>query len=528
MKMHNVRRSSLSLGLGLAVAFGVGCEQPGAPNLSSSSSAGSTPSAGDAKVKAALSGIFTPGCVMAPGETGMPSELPLGDSGAYPFCTHVDQKKLPGLDFTEVFGAGDSLFDTQYNSIDGVGANLAGDPEISLRFSRIPRADLPGFANRATGPNSGSCASCHNLPIDDGAGDAAANAIRDPQHKNQVKSFITRNTPHVMGMGALQLLAEEMTTDLQAQREAARLKSIATGGPVTVPLTSKGVSFGSITMHASGRQSSTGLRGVDKDLVVKPFQWKGSVATIRDFAIDASHNEIGMDAVELVGVDVDADNDGVKNEFSVGDITALTVYLAGLNRPASATEMDGTFKTPLSDERKAAIAAGESLFEGVGCASCHVPTLTLKNHIFTEPSQHPAYRKDVLPAGMSALSMGLDPAHPVTVDITKDPRIPFTADPGNGEVQVPLFSDLKRHDLGKEVAEGIDEQGTGASVFLTKPLWGVGSTPPYMHDGRAPTLTDAVRYHGGEANASRQAFLHLSAQDQARVIEYLKNLILFK
>ena len=132
--------------------------------------------------------------------------------------------------------------------------------------------------------------------------------------------------------------------------------------------------------------------------------------TIRDFAVDASHNELGMDPVELVGVDVDADNDGVKNELSVGDITALTVYLAGLNRPATATELDGTFKTPLSDERKAAIASGEELFTAVGCATCHVPSLTLKNHIFTEPSQHPAYRKDVLKAGMTAQSVGLDPA----------------------------------------------------------------------------------------------------------------------
>jgi di-heme oxidoreductase (putative peroxidase) len=329
-------------------------------------------------------------------------------------------------------------------------------------------------------------------------------------------------------MGALQLLAEEMTTDLQAQRDAALAQAVASGSPVNATLTSKGINFGWITMHSSGRQSSGGLRGVDKDLVVKPFQWKGAVATIRDFVVDASHNEIWMDPVELVGIDVDADNDGVKNELSVGDITGLTVYLAGLNRPATATEMDGTFKAPMTEERKAAIAAGEPLFEAVGCASCHTPELTLKNHIFTEPSQHPAYRKDNFPAGMGTVAMGLDPANPVRVDLTTDPRLPFKADPGTGEVRVPLFSDLKRHDLGKEDAEGIDEVGTGASVFLSKPLWGVGSTPPYMHDGRAATLTDAVKYHGGEGNASRQAFLHLSPEDQAKVVEYMKNLMLFK
>ena len=101
---------------------------------------------------------------------------------------------------------------------------------------------------------------------------------------------------------------------------------MASGSPVTVQLSSKGISFGWITMHSSGRQTSGGLRGIDKDLVVKPFQWKGAVATIRDFAVDASHNELGMDPSELVGLGVDADNDGVKDELSIGDVSALNLW----------------------------------------------------------------------------------------------------------------------------------------------------------------------------------------------------------
>ena len=59
------------------------------------------------------------------------------------------------------------------------------------------------------------------------------------------------------------------------------------------------------------------------ELIVRPFQWKGSVPFLRDFNRGASHNELGMQAVEIVGDDVDGDFDGVKNEMTVGDQTAL-------------------------------------------------------------------------------------------------------------------------------------------------------------------------------------------------------------
>lgn len=66
-----------------------------------------------------------------------------------------------------------------------------------------------------------------------------------------------------------------------------------------------------------------------------------------------------------------------------------------------------------------------------------------------------------------------------------------------------MFTDLKRHDRGVELAEQIDETGTGKSMFLTEALWGVGSTAPYLHDGRATTLTEAILCHGGEGADSR-------------------------
>jgi CxxC motif-containing protein (DUF1111 family) len=74
----------------------------------------------------------------------------------------------------------------------------------------------------------------------------------------------------------------------------------------------------------------------------------------------------------------------------------------------------------------------------------------------------------------------------------------------------------------------VDEVGTGASVFLTENLWGVGTTRPYMHDGRASTLTEAILEHGGEGATARQSFRNLPVKAQQNLMAFLNNLVLFK
>jgi CxxC motif-containing protein (DUF1111 family) len=82
--------------------------------------------------------------------------------------------------------------------------------------------------------------------------------------------------------------------------------------------------------------------------------------------------------------------------------------------------------------------------------------------------------------------------------------------------------------MGAGLAEPIDEVGTGASVFLTENLWGVGSTAPYLHDGRATTLAEAILEHGGEAASSRADFLDLSLEAEQDLLAFLNNMVLFK
>jgi hypothetical protein len=434
----------------------------------------------------------------------------------------------------------------------------------------MPRADMVGAGQwathspaRATGPNAAACTSCHNQGGDDGGGDASTNVHRDGDHTGMASKMVERNTPHVFGLGGTQRLAEEMTTDLRAIRRAARnaagCGSSSSSATVTRNLTSKGVDFGNLTIrHAGGTTSCTetlappvsgGAPAVSADLIVRPFQWKGSVAFIRDFVRGAAHNELGMQGNELLGSpsqspgSVDGDGDGVRNELLIGDVTSLTLYQAAQPRPTTRQELASLGLIPaLSTQETAAIADGSTQFDRIGCVSCHVRQLVVNDVVFREPSAVTGFRDagDRFPNGRSIAGDNLDPDKPIHFDITRDqlenadvaaangqPLGTFQRD-GQGHAIIALFGDLRRHDMGPSLAEQVDEVGTGPSVFLTRNLWGVGSTAPYLHDGRATTLTEAILEHGGEAQSARNAFVGLNTAQQQHLIAFLNNLVLFK
>ena len=102
-------------------------------------------------------------------------------------------------------------------------------------------------------------------------------------------------------------------------------------------------------------------------------------------------------------------------------------------------------------------------------------------------------------------------------------RHPTSFDPVHGGgIEVPLFADLKRHDMGPDLAESTG--GALDSFFTTARLWGVADTAPYLHDGRALTLTDAILFHGGEAQDARDDFDALSDNRKKKVLEFLRTL----
>jgi hypothetical protein len=468
--------------------------------------------------------------------------------------------------FLLAFDRGDVIFETVFNALDGIGANVG----TGERFTRVPRADLTGptqwashFPPRVSGPNASSCIECHNSPVPDGAGLPVTDIHRDPFREARLGGFIRRNTPHLHGSAALQVLAEEMTAELRGRTA----RAIAMCGPacnIPVDLDTKGVSFGRIvvtrgepipTNNCTGTDAIPfvdvadceagvsadlgGLQGLEPDLVVRPFQWKGAITTVRDFNRDASNQEMGMQAVEVAGENRDGDFDGVINEMRVGDQTALAVYIAAQPRPVTRQELARFgLIPPLDRAEHTAIARGDAAFTRIGCADCHRPQLVIDNPIFSEPSQNPNFRDVRFPAGQLARSRALKVELAVSFDLTRDHpdnvievngrevRLGSFERGRAGSAIVRLYGDLKRHDMGPRLAEPIDEIGTGAASFLTENLWGLGGTAPYLHDGRATTLTEAILEHGGESQASRDAFVALSRQDQEGVIAFLNNLTL--
>ena len=487
------------------------------------------------------------------------SELSAVDGVHHAQAMHANQEEFHRLvvagehekAFELAFEEGDELFATVFNAVDGVGAHVGQ----GQRFTRVPRADLSGQGEwgdhvplRSTGPNGQSCNSCHDTPFEDGAGKANSNVHRDPQHAGILASFISRNTPHLFAIGALQRLAEEMTERLHKIRDNAIEKTCRSGQSNTRKLIAKGVSFGKITVTGNGGSpcrfdiDTSQMSGVDVDLIIRPIQWKGTFLTIREFNRDASNNELGMQAVELVGEDIDGDFDGVTNEMTIGDQTALAVYLAAQPRPVAKLELSALgLIEPLSKTEIDAIRRGERIFSRIDCVSCHVPQLRINDPYFSEPSQNPNYRDSVFPAGQNPVDVLVDPQYPVTFNLTRDQpdnviqrpdgrefRLgAFEAD-SKGKAIVRLYGDLRRHEMGPGLAETIDEAGTGTSTWITKELWGVGSTAPYLHDGRATTITEAILAHGGEAQRSQRHFQQLSVGKQKDLVTFLENLVLFK
>jgi hypothetical protein len=507
-----------------------------------------------------------------------------------PVGEHVQQAELnalpPSEEFLEAFEIGDEIFGTSFNALDGGGANVGR----GQRYTTVPRADLKGAGEwfnhtptRVTGPNAGGCFECHEQPFEDGAGTAALNVHRDPFRTGLIGQFIQRNTPHVFAPGAIQRLAEEMTDDLTADQQRLVDEVCRFGGTRATQLDAKGINYGTLAAtRVAGRTpcqvtyNTDGVRGVDFQpsvdnpaapvaLIVRPFQWKGSTAFLRDFNRGAAHNELGMQAVEVVGDNVDGDFDGVKNEFTIGDMTALAVYMAAQPRPTTLVELNALqlLEPALTNAQIGRIERGRQVFGEIGCTGCHVQQLTLNSPIFSEPSQNAAFRDGTnFPAGQATANV-VDPRNPIRFDLTKDQpdnvvhsgtairaRLgSFTQKDNAGRTIVQLYGDLRRHVMGPRLAEPVNEiAGDDVTpiplnprnrhtpdTFLTENLWGVGSTAPYMHDGRATTLAEAILEHAAsntdtasEARASRAAYLSRSLADKQAVIAFLDNLVLFK
>jgi hypothetical protein len=443
---------------------------------------------------------------------------------------------------------GKLLFEANWTEQDGGGRPLTkgtGRPLADLsRPLRGPRA-----FNRVSGPDANSCAGCHNMPygIVGGSGDFVTNVSLlgqrfdfitfDPADKlptsgtvdetGQPATFQTvadsRRTTGMFGAGYLEMLARQMTEELQHIRS-----TIMVGE--TKALTAKGIHFGTLTLTKQALWDTSKVEGLGRlslissdsthppSLVIRPWHQASNVVSIREFTNTAFNQHHGIQSTERFGRDADPDGDGVKNELTVADITAVTAWQATLQVPGRVI--------PRNPVIEAAVLAGERAFERIGCAMCHVPRMPLDKNgwIYSEPNPFN-------PAG----NLRSGETRELKIDLSSE-RLPLPRlRPDASEtVWVDAYTDFKLHDICEPGdAEPLDmnqpqwsavKLRQGNCRFLTKRLWGVANQKPYFHHGLVTTLRQSVLAHGGEATASRHAFEALPAYERDSLIEFMKTL----
>lgn len=413
---------------------------------------------------------------------------------------------------------GRQLFQRKFTMSDGLGPRIgdgAGDIESDGGFGA-------GLVD--------SCAGCHGRPR--GSAGIGGNVFTRPD---------SRDAPHLFGLGLVEMLADEITRDLRAQRDQASLDAQLNGSSVTVALTGKGISFGSLTAHADGSVDTDGVEGVDPDLRVKPFFAEGSMFSIRQFTVGGLKAEMGLESPDPVllaahrgqtvttagGLVIDGslddpgpppvsspaedgDGDGVVNEIDPALVDYLEVYLLNYFKP-------GTY------EQGHRTRVGFRRMEQIGCTDCHVRDLTI------DSDRRVADVETVYDSAKGVFNRLFATAAGLFVEV-EDPdnpdMPPFRPAAGEPFLVRNVFTDLKRHDLGPGFWER-NFDGTLQKEFVTEPLWGVGSTAPYGHDGRSINLIEVILRHGGEAQAARDAFAALNWHQKHRIVDALESLVLF-
>ncbi len=231
----------------------------------------------------------------------------------------------------------------------------------------------------------------------------------------------------------------------------------------------------------TGQTDPDGVHGV-VNMVFNPetgqtevgrFGWKAQHSSLHLFAGDAYLNEMGVTNKSFPNDNLPQGRPipagwgpTVSPEDTDGDVETFTSFMRLLAPPNRRLPV-----TPLAQ-------SGEQVFNAIRCSACHVPQMR------TGPSD------------VAALSGQL----------------------------VNLYSDLLLHQMGRNLADGIQQGQAKGDQFRTAPLWGLSRRSFFLHDGRALTIQDAVAAHGGEANAARDRFFRLREPDRQALMTFLTSL----
>jgi cytochrome c peroxidase len=277
------------------------------------------------------------------------------------------------------------------------------------------------------------------------------------------------------------------------------------------------------------------------------FGWRGQASSLTSFVADACSVELGLshnfDGVGPtlftrinLGGDVSsgrlqvaspqAEDPADPKYFHYGldmrqsEVLLLASYVASLASPVERAQ---------NEHSASDLLAGEKLFYAVGCASCHVADIHPVRGLFSDLLLHDMgpELEDPSPAPVGGLQIAMIPAVKFSID---NPRS-VTSGRGSYEMSaqstpvalriprptVPCFP-RGEHDSQQPSWDTLQRE------WRTPPLWGVADTSPYMHDGRAATLEEAIQWHGGEATPAKVRYKTLTDEEKWKVIAFLLSL----
>jgi hypothetical protein len=375
---------------------------------------------------------------------------------------------------------------------------------------------------------SDSCAGCHGRPR--GSAGGGGDVVTRPD---------SRDAPHLFGLGLKEMLADEITAGLRQIQAQAVATAQSQGRSVTSRLLVKGIDFGTITASPSGALDTSGVRGVDPDLRVRPFFAHGQTISIREFIVGALHGELGLDSADPDLAVASAHGRVVTPSGMVLDGRIDTIDAPPIPNPAAEPNGDVSgnevptalvdylefyllnYFKPATYLQTHDIQKGQRLFHDISCDSCHVANLTI-DHDRRVADVETVY--DPVHGGLNALFATAMPLFNTVDDGSGLPSLkqarlqPFLVK--------NIFTDFKRHDLGPNFYER-NWDGTLQKEFLTRALWGVGTKAAFGHDGRSVNLTEVILRHGGEAQDARDRFSDFETAKQDQILAFLRSLVLF-
>jgi CxxC motif-containing protein (DUF1111 family) len=260
--------------------------------------------------------------------------------------------------------------------------------------------------------------------------------------------------------------------------------------------------------HA-GRPEIAGRVSRQKDGRLGRFGWKGQTPSLDDFVRTACAVELGLDVPgrHQGGLPQKPEAKPAGLDLTDEECGSLLAYVASLPKPVEVV--------PSSAHERETVANGRALFDRIGCAACHTPKLGAVEGIYSDLLLH-----DMGP------DTGDTGAYGAFVPNSADPDVIDSEAPNDlpGPVAVAIPAPTTEESRSQAVAAKRPTGPATRQEWRTPPLWGFRDSGPYLHDGRAATLEEAVALHGGEAANSAHEFFGLKFQERQQVGAFLKTL----